>query len=106
MALAQACPRVRAWSQSPVKTKYIKCNALQNMQTNKTKTTVPTKSGKKLVPPFEAEKKKKQALKIHEEVILADSNNVNLTIISSRKYFSISGLLCNNILLTTKQLQC
>lgn len=106
MALAQACPRVRAWSQSPVKTKYIKCNALQNMQTNKTKTTVPTKSGKKLVPPFEAEKKKKQALKIHEEVILADSNNVNLTIISSRKYFSISALLCNNILLTTKQLQC
>lgn len=102
MALAQACPRVRAWSQSPVKTKYIKCNALQNMQTNKTKTTVPTKSGKKLVPPFEAEKK--QALKIHEEVILADSNNVNLTIISSRKYFS--ALLCNNILLTTKQLQC
>lgn len=77
------------------------------MQTNKTKTTVPTKSGKKLVPPFEAEKKKKkQALKIHEEVILADSNNVNLTIISSRKYFSISALLCNNILLTTKQLQC
>lgn len=65
-----------------------------------------TKSGKKLVPPFEAEKKKKQALKIHEEVILADSNNVNLTIISSRKYFSISALLCNNILLTTKQLQC
>lgn len=106
MALAQACPRVRAWSQSPVKTKYIKCNALQNMQTNKTKTTVPTKSGKKLVPPFEAEKKKKQALKIHEEVILADSNNVNLTIISSRKYFSISALICNNILLTTKQLQC
>lgn len=106
MVLAQACPRVRAWSQSPVKTKYIKCNALQNMQTNKTKTTVPTKSGKKLVPPFEAEKKKKQALKIHEEVILADSNNVNLTIISSRKYFSISALLCNNILLTTKQLQC
>lgn len=51
-------------------------------------------------------KKKNQALKIHEEVILADSNNVNLTIISSRKYFSISALLCNNILLTTKQLQC
>lgn len=76
------------------------------MQTNKTKTTVPTKSGKKLVPPFEAEKKKKQALKIHEEVILADSNNVNLTIVSSRKYFSISASLCNNILLTTKQLQC
>lgn len=63
MALAQACPRVRALSQSPVKTKYIKCNALQNMQTNKTKTTVPTKSGKKLVPPFEAEKKKKTSFK-------------------------------------------
>lgn len=46
-----------------MKTKYIKCNALQNMQTNKTKTTVPTKSGKKLVPPFEAEKKKKTSFK-------------------------------------------
>lgn len=72
----------------------------------KQKQLFPLKAEKKLVPPFEAEKKKKQALKIHEEVILADSNNVNLTIISSRKYFSISALLCNNILLTTKQLQC
>lgn len=104
MALAQACPRVRAWSQSPVKTKYMKCNALQNMQTNKAKTTVPTKSGKKTCSTIWG--KKKQALKIHEEVILADCNNVNLTIISSRKYFLISALLCNNILLTTKQLQC
>lgn len=76
------------------------------MQTNKTKTTVPTKSGKKTCSTIWGGKKKKQALKIHEEVILADSNNVNLTIISSRKYFSISALLCNNILLTTKQLQC
>lgn len=77
------------------------------MQTNKTKTTVPTKSGKKTCSTiWGGKKKKKQALKIHEEVILADSNNVNLTIISSRKYFSISALLCNNILLTTKQLQC
>lgn len=70
----------------------------------KQKQLFPLKVEKKLVPPFEA--KKKQALKIHEEVILADCNNVNLTIISSRKYFSISALLCNNILLTTKQLQC
>lgn len=72
----------------------------------KQKQLFPLKAEKNLFHHLRRKKKKKQALKIHEEVILADSNNVNLTIISSRKYFSISALICNNILLTTKQLQC